>query len=83
MIEIRWGAAHPTEFVAAERTKHVITARFPLYFGAAHWTEAYVKVLSHCPLTELCFHVRFTTSEVAMPRLSALEANPVETFIAL
>ena len=83
MIEFGWCSAHPAEFIATEHAKHVIATGLTLNFCPAHRTKANVQVIFNCPFTELAFHVVFAASKVAVPRLTALEANPVGAFAAL
>ena len=68
-------ATDPAKFVFAEAAGHVIAAFILLDSCAAHGTKGYVSFVFFRPTFELHTHCLFTSDQLAVPKITALEAN--------
>ena len=68
-------STRPTKFVFAEAAGHVIAAFILLDSRAAHGTKGYVSFVFFRPTFELPTHCLLTSDQLAVPKITALEAN--------
>ena len=74
-LSCRTSPTCPTEPILAKRARHVIATPALLNARTAHWTEGYITCILLDPALELSTHCFLARHQLAMPLITALEAN--------